>query len=78
MLGALLTFFIVGLVALVAAGLVLAVLGVVFSVFSAALALAGFLLFKVAPILLVGYLVVRFLAPKHKRLAAAERKWLES
>lgn len=75
MLGALLTFFLVGLVALVVISIVLAVVGAVFSI---ALSLAGFLLFKVAPILLIGYLVVRFLAPKHKRLSAADRRWLES
>ncbi|HEX7117150.1 MAG TPA: hypothetical protein VF212_00070 [Longimicrobiales bacterium] len=75
MIGALLTFFVVGLVTLVVASVVLAVVGVVFSI---AWAVAGFLLFKVAPILLVGYLVVRFLAPKHKRLTASERRWLES
>ena len=57
------------------ASIALAILGAVFSV---ALSLAGFLLFKVAPIMLIGYLVVRFLAPKHKRLSAAERRWIES
>ncbi|HEX6938494.1 MAG TPA: hypothetical protein VF158_03720 [Longimicrobiales bacterium] len=71
MLGALLTFFIVGVITLVVASVVLALLGV-------ALSVAGFLLFKVAPILLVGYLVVRFLAPKRKRLSAADQGWLES
>lgn len=74
MISALVTFFLVGLVGLVAISVVLAVVGVVFSI---ALSLAGFLLFKVAPILLVGYLIVRFLAPRHKRLSAAERQWLE-
>lgn len=75
MIGALVTFFLVGLATLVVASIVLAILGAVFSV---ALSLAGFLLFKVAPIMLIGYLVVRFLAPKHKRLSAAERRWIES
>ena len=75
MLGALLTFFLVGLVSLVVISIVLAVVGAVFSI---ALSLAGFLLFKVAPILLIGYLVVRFLAPKHKRLSATDREWLKS
>lgn len=75
MIGALVTFFLVGLATLVVASIALAILGAVFSV---ALSLAGFLLFKVAPIMLIGYLVVRFLAPKHKRLSAAERRWLES
>jgi hypothetical protein len=36
------------------------------------------LIFKVAPLLLVGYLVIRFLAPKPKRLSAQDREWLES
>jgi hypothetical protein len=74
MIATLLTFFLVGLVALVVVSVVLAVVGVVFSL---AAALAGFLLFKVAPIVLVGYLVVRFLAPRHKRISSVERKWLE-
>jgi threonine/homoserine/homoserine lactone efflux protein len=74
MLGALVTFFLVGLVAVVALGVILAVAGVVFSI---AAAVAGFLLFKVAPIVLLGYLVVRFLRPRHKELSEADRKWLE-
>lgn len=76
MLASLLTFFFVGLVVLVVASIVLAIVGAVFSI---ALGLAGFLLFKVAPILLVGYLVVRFLAPsKRRRLTREEKEWLES
>lgn len=74
-MGALLTFFFVGLIALLVISVLLAVLGVVFSI---ATALAGFLLFKVAPVVLVGYIVVRLLTPKHKRLPKAEREWLES
>jgi uncharacterized membrane protein len=75
MLSALLTFFIVGLVALVAIAVLLAVVGAVFGL---AFSLVGFLLFKVAPIVLVGYLLVRFLAPRRARLSAADREWLES
>lgn len=74
MLGSLVTFFVVGLVTLVVLSIVLAIVGTVFSI---ALSIAGFLLFKVGPILLVGYLVVRFLAPRDKRLSKAERRWLE-
>ena len=51
MIGPLLTFFAVGLVTLLVAGVVLSVVGVVFSL---TFGLATFLLFKVAPILLVG------------------------
>lgn len=75
MIGALLTFFLVGLVALVVLGIVLAVVGTVFSL---AAALAGFLLFKVAPVVLVGYILVRLLSPRRNRLSAADRRWLES
>lgn len=75
MIGTILTFFIMGLVALVGVAIVLALVGAVFGL---ALSLVGFLLFKVAPIILVGYVLVRFLAPRSHRLSAADRKWLES
>lgn len=75
MLASLLTFFIVGLVALVGIAIMLALVGAVFGL---AFGLVGFLLFKVAPVVLVGYLLVRFLAPRTHRLSAADRKWLES
>lgn len=75
MIGALVSFFLIGLVALVVLGIVLAVVGTVFSL---AAALAGFILFKVAPIVLVGYIVVRLFRSRRPRLSAADRKWLES
>jgi hypothetical protein len=71
MLSSLLTLFVVGFVALLGIGIVLALLG-------AMVGLAFTLIFKVAPLLLVGYLVIRFLAPKPKRLSAQDREWLES
>lgn len=75
MLSTLLTFFFVGLVTLVVAGVALAIVGVVVSV---ALGLAAFLLFKVAPILFVGYIVLRLLDRRRARgLSAADRRWLE-
>ena len=52
MIGSLLTFFAAGLATIIVAGLVLGVVGVVFSL---TFGLATFLLFKVAPVLLVGY-----------------------
>lgn len=67
MISTLLTLFIVGLAALV-----------VLSVVGAVLGLAVGLLFKLLPILLVGYVVVRLLAPKQKKLSAEDRAWLES
>lgn len=77
MIGSLLTFFAVGLITLIVAGVALSIVGMIFSM---ALGLAGFLLFKVAPILLVGWLVLKLLdrAGKGKdRLDASDRRWLE-
>jgi uncharacterized membrane protein len=67
MISTLLTLFVVGIVALM-----------VLSVVGAVLGLAVGLLFKVLPILIVGYVVVRLLAPRQKKLSAEDRKWLES
>ena len=77
MIGSLLTFFLVGLVTLVVAGIVLAVVGTVFSL---TLGLAAFLLFKVAPILLVGWIAVKVFEKVKRRdeISEADRKWLES
>jgi uncharacterized membrane protein YvlD (DUF360 family) len=77
MIGTLLTFFAVGLVTLVMVAIVLSIVGVVFSI---AFGVAGFLLFKVAPLVLVGWLILKFLDRKrpHGELSAADREWLES
>jgi archaellum biogenesis protein FlaJ (TadC family) len=76
MVGSLLTFFLVGLVTLVVAGIVLAVVGTVFSL---TLGLAAFLLFKVAPILLVGWIALKVFEKVKGRdeISEADRKWLE-
>jgi cell division protein FtsW (lipid II flippase) len=76
MIGTLLTFFAVGLVTLVVAGVALAVVGTMLSL---GLGLAAFLLFKVAPILLVGWVVLKVMERKRGRsLSAADRRWLDS
>jgi uncharacterized membrane protein YvlD (DUF360 family) len=77
MLGTLLTFFAVGLVTLVVIGVVLSIVGTVFSL---AFGLAGFLLFKVAPVLLVGWIVLKLFERRRgsRELSAADREWLES
>jgi uncharacterized membrane protein len=67
MISTLLTLLIVGVLALAVLGIILAVLG-----------FAVGLLFKLLPILLVGYIVVRLLAPKQKKISDADRRWLES
>ena len=72
MLGSLLTFLAVGILTLIAAGVVLSVLGT-------ALGFASFLLFKVGPLLLVGWVVVKVLENKKKNgyLSEADRRYLE-
>lgn len=75
MLSSLLTLVIIGLVAVVGIAIVLALVGAVFGL---ALGLVEFLLFTVAPLALIGYLVMRVLAPRRKRLTKADRDWLES
>jgi hypothetical protein len=76
MLGSLLTFFAVGLITLLVAGVVLSVVGVVFSI---TIGLASFLLLKVAPILLVGWIVVKVIQKSTGRgkLSDSDRRWLE-
>jgi hypothetical protein len=65
MIATLLTFFLVGLVGLIALGLIMAFIGLFLKV---ALGLAFLLLFKIAPIVLLGYLLVRFLAPRKSKI----------
>lgn len=75
MIGTLLTLFVIGLATLLVVGVLLAVAGTVFSI---GFGLASFLLFKVAPIVLVGYVVLRLIAPRKPReLSEADRKWLK-
>jgi ABC-type xylose transport system permease subunit len=75
MLGSLLTFFAVGLLTLIVAGVVLAIVG---SVIGLVGSLAAFLLFKVAPIMFVGWLALKLLNRKSSgRLSASDRRWLE-
>ena len=76
MIGTLLTFFAVGLVTLVVVAIVLSVVGAVFSL---AFGLAGFLLLKVAPVVFVGWLVLKLLERRRPagELTAADREWLE-
>lgn len=76
MLGSLLTFFAVGLITLVVAGVVLGLIGMVFSL---TFGLAAFLLLKVAPVLLVGWVVVKLVQKGRGggSISDADRKWLE-
>jgi hypothetical protein len=74
-LSSLLTFLIVGILAVLGVSIALAVVGALFGL---AIGVVKFLLFTVGPILLIGYVVVRLLAPRSRRLSKADRDWLES
>lgn len=76
MIASLLTFLIVGFIALIALSVILTIVGVFFSI---ALGLVGFLLFKVAPILLIGWLIVKLVqrSSRRRELSASDRKWLD-
>jgi len=76
MIGALLTFFAVGVVTLIAAGLVFSILGFLFSL---SFGLAKLLLFKVAPVMLVGWVVLKLVERSRGRSLSRSRDtpWLE-
>jgi membrane protein implicated in regulation of membrane protease activity len=65
MIATLLTLFLVGLGAVVALALALLLVGAALHL---TFGLAAFLLFKVAPVLVVGYVLVRLLKPRRPRL----------
>ncbi len=77
MLGTLLSLFLIGLVGLVAIGAVLAVLGALLGM---AFGVAGFLLFKVAPVVFVGWVVLKVFERVRNRsqISAADQRWLDS
>jgi hypothetical protein len=72
MFASLLMFLIVGFVALVALSVAIAVIG-------GLLSLAGVLLLKVAPLLLLGWLVVKLFqrVSGSRGIPAADREWLD-
>ena len=76
MVGTLLTFFAVALVTLIMAGIVLSILGTVFSL---TFGLVTFLLFKVAPVALVGWIIMKVIQKVRGggSISTADRKWLE-
>ena len=77
-MGTWLMFLIVGLVGLVAVGVVASiVMGLVGAVFG----VVGFLLFKVAPIVLLGWLglkLFRKVTRRDRPISAADQRWLDS
>jgi hypothetical protein len=76
-MGTLITLFILGILGLVAASVVLGLLGAAFGL---VFGLAGFLLFKVAPVVLIGWVVVKLVGKSRhrRRISPADQKWLDS
>ena len=75
-MGTLLTFLAVGLVTLIAAGLVISVIGAVLGL---TMGIAQFLLFKVAPVMFVGWLALKLFdkARGRRQISASDQKWLD-
>lgn len=75
-MGTLLTFLAVGLVTLIAAGVVISVLGAVLGL---TFGLAHFLLFKVAPIMFIGWLGLKLFdkITGKRRISVSDQKWLD-
>lgn len=69
MISSVLTYLVVGFIAIVVLGLTLSAVGVAIG-----------LLFKVLPLILIGYVAVKFFGPKkrHKEISDEDRRWLES
>lgn len=75
MIGSLLTFFAVGIATIIVASIVLAIVGSVIGIVGS---LVSLLLFKVGPVMLVGWVVLKLLDRRSKgSLSAADRKWLD-
>lgn len=67
MISSLVTYLVLGFLAIVVLGLTLSAVGIAIG-----------LLFKLLPLVLVGYVAVRFFGPKRKQISEADRKWLDS
>jgi hypothetical protein len=76
MLSSLLILLVMGVAGVIAIGMVMAVFGFVLS---AVFGLVGFLLFKVAPILLIGWVVMKLVGRSRARhrISAADQRWLD-
>ncbi|MBW3627874.1 MAG: hypothetical protein KY464_01135 [Gemmatimonadetes bacterium] len=77
MVGMLITLFVLGILGFVAVSVVLGLMGAVFGL---VFGLAGFLLFKVAPVILIGWVVLKIIGKsRHRdRISPADQKWLDS
>lgn len=64
MIGTILTFLAVGVATILVAGVVLSILGALFSL---TFGLAAFLLFKVAPVMLLGWVILKVIDKARNR-----------
>ena len=83
MLSALIGLIVVGIVAFVVLTVLLAIFGVVFGLAFGFLGLLLTLAFKILPVVLVGWLVVKLIrrgerSSARSRLSASDRAWLDS
>ena len=75
-MGTILTFLAVGLVTLIAAGVVISVLGAVLGL---TFGIAHFLLFKIAPVMFIGWLALKLFdkARGKRRISVSDQRWLD-
>ena len=67
---------VMGVLGIAAIAVVMALLGMAISL---AFGLVGFLLFKVAPLVLIGFVVLKLVERRRdrKRISAADQRWLD-
>ena len=77
MIATLLTLLVLGIVGIVAISIIFALVGAALSL---TFGLIGFLLFKVAPVLLIGWVVLKLVdrSRNRRRISPADQKWLDS
>lgn len=77
MFGSILTLLVAGIAGILVISIALAIAG---SLLSMTFGLIGFLLFKVAPVLLVGWVVLKLIdkGRNRRKISAADQRWLDS
>lgn len=77
MFGSILTLLVAGIAGIIVVSIALAIAG---SLLSMTFGLIGFLLFKAAPVLLVGWVVLKLIdkGRNRRKISAADQRWLDS
>ena len=73
MIATLLTLLVVGVLGLIAVSVIFAILGMV-------MGLMGLVLFKIVPLLLIGWVVVKLVkrVTRRREISPADQRWLDS